>query len=133
RLPALGPDGPLSILRCAHERPGAQRLPVGRRLDLVPHPSTAQPAPANQLAAHAAPGLPVATIPAHLPSVPARAPRRRYPRQEPDAVVPHVRICAGGAGRPASLPRKDWGGDSRGLEGTPGEGLGNKLRGGSSP
>jgi len=22
----------------------------------------------------------------------------KYPRQEPDAVVPHVRICAGGVG-----------------------------------
>ena len=26
-------------------------------------------------------------------------------RQEPYAVVPHVRICAGGAGQPASLPQ----------------------------
>jgi hypothetical protein len=27
------------------------------------------------------------------------------PRQEPYAVVPHVRICAGGGGQPPSLPR----------------------------
>ncbi len=26
-------------------------------------------------------------------------------RQEPYAVVPHVRICAGGGGQPPSLPR----------------------------
>jgi hypothetical protein len=30
---------------------------------------------------------------------------RHQPRQEPDEVVPHVRIRAGGAGQPASLPR----------------------------
>lgn len=29
---------------------------------------------------------------------------RYYLRQEPYEVVPHVRICAGGAGRPAFLP-----------------------------
>ena len=31
--------------------------------------------------------------------------RRHDPRQEPDAVVPHVRICAGGDPRGPSLPR----------------------------
>jgi hypothetical protein len=31
--------------------------------------------------------------------------RARHPRQEPCAVVPPARICAGGIGRPASLPR----------------------------
>ena len=30
---------------------------------------------------------------------------RHYLRQEPGAVVPHAGICAGGAGKPASLPR----------------------------
>jgi 2'-5' RNA ligase len=30
---------------------------------------------------------------------------RHNSRQEPYAVVPHVRICAGGAGKPAFLPR----------------------------
>ena len=34
-----------------------------------------------------------------------RAVDRHYPRQEPYEVVPHVRIRAGGAGQPASLPR----------------------------
>ena len=29
---------------------------------------------------------------------------RQYPRQEPYAVVPHVRICAGGGERSPSLP-----------------------------
>jgi len=31
--------------------------------------------------------------------------RRYHLRQEPYAVVPHVRICGGGAGQPAFLPR----------------------------
>src|SRR5271165_2379464 len=30
---------------------------------------------------------------------------RHYPRWEPDAGKPHVRICAGGPGQPGSLPR----------------------------
>src|SRR5271165_2537425 len=30
---------------------------------------------------------------------------RHYPRWEPDAGKPHVRICAGGPGQPSSLPR----------------------------
>src|SRR5881628_2129900 len=52
---------------------------------------------------------PVAAHPAHLPSLYTRASGRRHPRWEPDAVIPLVRIGAGGAGRPASLPRQDWG------------------------
>jgi hypothetical protein len=31
---------------------------------------------------------------------------RHYPRQEPDAVVPPVRICAGDGSREPSLPRQ---------------------------
>ena len=31
--------------------------------------------------------------------------QRHYPRQEPDAVIPHVRICGGGRGRPRFLLR----------------------------
>jgi len=33
------------------------------------------------------------------------APSRHHLRQEPYEVIPQVRICAGGAGQPASLPR----------------------------
>jgi hypothetical protein len=29
----------------------------------------------------------------------------KYPRQEPDALAVHVRICAGGTGKPVALPR----------------------------
>jgi hypothetical protein len=34
-----------------------------------------------------------------------RCASRHDPRQEPYAVIPHVRICAGGGGQPPSLPR----------------------------
>ena len=30
------------------------------------------------------------------------------PRQEPDALVAQVRICAGGTGKPVFLPRLNW-------------------------
>ena len=39
---------------------------------------------------------PLASARAHLPSLSARALRRHHPRQEPDAVMPLVRICGGG-------------------------------------
>src|SRR5206468_3723169 len=39
---------------------------------------------------------PVAATRPHLPSLSPRAPRRCHPKQEPDAVMPHVRIRGGG-------------------------------------
>jgi hypothetical protein len=39
------------------------------------------------------------------PSTSRRATVRQHLRQEPDAVVPHVRICAGGGSQEPSLPR----------------------------
>jgi hypothetical protein len=48
----------------------------------------------------------VATSTTYHPSSSQRATVRQHLRQEPDAVVPHVRTCAGGAGQPASLPRR---------------------------
>ena len=35
----------------------------------------------------------------------SRPSARHHPRQEPDAVIPHVRICAGGGPKGPSLPR----------------------------
>src|SRR3989442_11045685 len=93
-----------------YERPGPERLSVRHRLDLVARVAAAQPAPPHHGAPAPKPGLPLAADPAHLSSLSVRAPGRRHPRWEPDAGIPHVRICAGGAGEPASLPRQDWGG-----------------------
>ena len=47
----------------------------------------------------------VASARAYLSSVPAHAPWRYHPRWEPDAVMPHVRICGGGHERSWSLRR----------------------------
>jgi group II intron reverse transcriptase/maturase len=44
--------------------------------------------------------LPPARICHPYPPLPARAPGRCHPRQEPDAVMLHVRICGGGHGQP---------------------------------
>jgi hypothetical protein len=64
--------------------------------------------------------------------VPARTDTRSSAKEE----MPRATLW------PSGMPRVDaprlqnvsrTGGDSRGLQGTPGEGLGNKLRGGSSP
>jgi hypothetical protein len=41
----------------------------------------------------------------HLPSLSFRALWRYQLRQEPSALVAHAGICAGGAGKPAFLPR----------------------------
>jgi len=38
-----------------------------------------------------------------------RSPDAMHPRQEPYAVVPHVRICAAGEQRCSSLPRPEFG------------------------
>jgi len=110
RLLGLGREGSRPILRRAHERPGTERLSVRCRVDLVARVAAAQSMPPHHGAPTAKPGRPMAAHPAHLPSLSVRAPGRHHPRWEPDAVIPHVRICAGGAGRPASLPRQDWGG-----------------------
>ena len=50
----------------------------------------------------AVPGSCAAALLVHAPTLSVR----HHPRQEPDAGKPQVRICAGGAGRPASLPRQ---------------------------
>jgi len=98
--------------RCAGPRVvshGPERVPVCRRLDLVSHVAAAQSAPPLILDPNATLDQPLATYAAHLPSLSARALRRGDLRWEPDAVVPLVRICGGGAPRGASLLRHDLG------------------------
>jgi group II intron reverse transcriptase/maturase len=73
--------------------------PVARRV------AAAQPDGLRVVVAHGASEYAVAPDSPYLSSVPEPAPGVHDPRQEPDAVVPHVRICAGGDGRPSSLPR----------------------------
>ena len=105
RIPAFGRHRSLPVLRRADERQGAGRVLRGHRTVVVSYAAPAESTPPGPVGTHAPPDVPLAASAAHLPALSLRAPRRRHPRWEPDAVVPLVRICAGGAGRPASLPR----------------------------
>ena len=52
----------------------------------------------SDLEAHVSHRRPLAALPTNLPPLPGPASDRHDPRQEPYAVVPHVRICEGGVG-----------------------------------
>ena len=67
-----------------------------------------QPKAQYDLAAHAESLSKVVSTDSRLSSLSFSALRRYYLRQEPYEVVLHVRICAGGAGRPAFLPRLNF-------------------------
>jgi hypothetical protein len=97
--------GLLQLPRRTWQRPTPECLPKGCGSGLDVCPATAWsalsdavgPVPATRLA-----------LPSHrsgTSSVPERAPSRHDLRQEPYAVVPHVRICAGGGEQSPSLPR----------------------------
>jgi hypothetical protein len=60
---------------------------------------------ACHLDSHASARRSMASACSGVSPVPVGALRRHDPRQEPDAVVPPVRICGGGEGRPLSLLR----------------------------
>jgi len=72
---------------------------------LATHSASSQPAAEARLGTTEADLRPVASSPANSTSLPRRAFRRSYPREEPYAVIPPVRICAGGDQRWSSLPR----------------------------
>jgi RNA-directed DNA polymerase len=107
RLSAVGRFWTRPLLRRAHERPGNKRLPPCRWLALAPCPQTAQPerSPAAPVGPDETHHRPVASARSYLASISPRPARRHDPRQEPDAVIPHVRICGGGRGQPRFLLR----------------------------
>ena len=90
--------GPRAVLRGAHEREQHRCLPPGRRPALVAGPEAPQPESSSVVGADDAVPRPVAAPRSRVPSLPAGAVCRCHPRQEPDAVMPHVRICGGGYG-----------------------------------
>ena len=97
--------GARPILRRAHERPGARRLPVGSRAALVADPAPPQSEAPPAVAPDAASASTVGFRP-RASAIRIRSALRRYhPRWEPDAVMPLVRICGGGYGR--SYPYSD--------------------------
>ena len=84
---------------------GYERLQVLCGPALVSDAPPKEPEDPNQLGAHGTYYQAVAPLSENPTSLSRATTARPYPRQEPSAVVPHARICAGGAGRPAFLPR----------------------------
>jgi hypothetical protein len=105
RLSALGRWGPRAVLRGPHEREQHWRLPDGYRLALVAGLEAPQPDASSGVGPDEAIHRPVASTRSHLSSLSPRALRRCHPRQEPDAVMPLVRICGGGYEQSSSLLR----------------------------
>ena len=98
----------------SRERPGAERLPVRRWPSSGGACCAPQPRQPLTWSRMGALRRPLASDPAHLSSLSARALRRHHPRQEPDAVIPHVRICGGGDQRWSFLLRLVWSAVHRG-------------------
>src|SRR5207247_8773786 len=93
------------VLRGANEQAGAVHVLFPGRVGLVPRPEAAQPDCPAHLGADAAAHSALAPTSAHHSPVSLEAAGRCHLRQEPDAVMPHVRICGGGYGQPSSLLR----------------------------
>ena len=104
-MAADGRGRPRPVLRGAHERCRPCPVPIPGGLALAPRAGAAQPDRPRLLGADAAAHSAVAATCPHLSSLSPRATRRYHPRQEPDAVMPLVRICGGGYGQSSSLLR----------------------------
>src|SRR6267143_683707 len=85
-----------SILRCAHEHTGAADFSVPSRMALAPRAVAAQPERPRPVGSYAAPHRSLAACAFRLSSLSPAPHGRSYLRQEPDAVVPLVRIRGGG-------------------------------------
>jgi hypothetical protein len=97
-VPASGGGWTWPLLRRALQRGACAGLPVPGGQTVASHAVPPQSDQAPALEAHAQDRRPLVAIPTHLPPVPEPASDRHDPRQEPYAVVPHVRICEGGDG-----------------------------------
>ena len=99
-LCALGSAWPYALLRCTDECSVGQSLSHGTGTNLVASAQTAQPEKSSALGADGAPSCAVASAYSHLSSLSVGTLWRYYLRQEPDAVILHVRIRGGGYGQP---------------------------------
>ena len=100
-----GSDRILELPRSSWEYPGIVAVPLPNWQGLAAHAQPTQPACGFHLASNDQANQYLA-IPTDYPTpVPVSTPRRKYQRWEPYAVMPHVRICAGGLGKPGSLPQ----------------------------
>src|SRR5205807_9311772 len=84
------------ILRCAHQHTGAAGFSVPSRMALAPRAVAAQPERPRPLGSYAAPHRSLAACAFRLSSLSPAPHGRSHLRQEPDAVVPLVRIRGGG-------------------------------------
>src|SRR5712691_7693214 len=104
-MAASGCEWAHSLLRGAHEQRGDRHVPVPGRLALAPRAGAAQSYRARLLGADAPARRAVAAPCAHLSSLSPEATWRHHLRQEPDAVIPLVRIRGGGYEQSSSLLR----------------------------
>ena len=72
---------------------------------VVSDSSQAEPKTSAQLEAHVQAFQSMVAESSYRTSISVETLVRQYLRQEPSALVAHAGICAGGAGRPAFLPR----------------------------
>src|SRR5437667_7663 len=106
RTPCTPPRQRPTLLVVGFEhREEAERIQDGYRLALVAGPQAPQPDAPSVVGTDGAIHRPVASTRAYLSPLSPRPLRRCHPRQEPDAVMPHVRICGGGYEQSSSLLR----------------------------
>ena len=95
----------LSLLCGAPQSAEAQRFQVSGVLLVVPYATATEPTSPDHGCAHEPPGRSLVPIRSRPTSVSRTATARHDLRQEPGAVVPLAGICAGGLGKPRSLPQ----------------------------
>ena len=98
-------DGALSVLCRATQHPGDGSLPALDGATLVSRAPTPEPEDPDRRTRNGPPDRSLAAPTSHLAPLPGSTPARDHPRQEPYAVIPPVRIRAGGGPKGPSLPQ----------------------------
>jgi hypothetical protein len=93
------------VLRRARELPSHQRVSLGSGAAVAKGARAPKSEGAAALEPDGEVPRPVATVRPRLSSLSIATPCRHNLRQEPDAVMPLVRICAGGGPKGSSLPQ----------------------------
>src|SRR5436190_22185309 len=104
-MAARGRGRASAVLRGAHESARAVHILFSGGATLVPHAAATEPDRSYHLGADAAAHSVLAASGAHYSSLSPEATWRCHLRQEPDAVIPHVRIRGGGYEQSSSLLR----------------------------